>query len=417
MLSTYALFLIALVVTSSIPRARAIGSWAIALAFLAYLLYNAAVAQAATLLVLAVLSAVVLSMMYDSRIRKTLLRGAELNALTSSLIALAVIYESPTSAMVTIIAALVIVTASVIALISCHDARDSASSGIKYVAFSGLGKVLIIGGFALSSLGLWIGPLLLAIGVAIELGVFPFHAWVPDVFARGYPIGVASLSLLAELAAVVLLAKFLLAIPSPQWSIAFAILGVVSMVVGAATAAVATTVGRILAYSTIAHSGIVISAVYISTQSVARTEPLAAALMLALADGIAKAGLFTSLIEEGRSEIPAVAIGGTRTYMGILAGISLLSLLGLPPLLGFWPKFVIFIYAVGLGTLAGWAIAISIVISSGILAVAYLKLIRLYATYSSNANTTLMVSAFSLVVLGVLSSTVLGLIAQSLYIG
>lgn len=417
MLSAYTALLIALAIVSSVPRARAVGSWVVALTFLAYLFYKIVVEQATVLLIPAIIGTITLSMMYDARIRSTLLKGAELSALTSSLVALAIVYESPPSAMVMIVAALVIITASIIALVSSSNTRDSAASGIKYAAFSGLGKVLIIGGLALSSIGLWVGPLLLTIGVIVELGAFPFHAWVPDVFARGYPIGAASLSLFAELAVVVLLSKFFLTMPAAQWSLALAVLGVISMLLGAATAAVATTVGRILAYSTIAHSGIIISAIYISAQSVDKVGPLTAALILVLADGIAKAGLFTLLTEGGHSEVPSAVLGGVRTYLGIAAGIAILSLLGLPPLLGFWPKFVIFFFAVGLGTAIGWAIAVSIVMSSGLLAVAYLRLIRVYATYRSNANTTIMISAFALVALGVLCQWVLVEVFASMLAG
>ncbi len=190
-------------------------------------------------------------------------------------------------------------------------------TAVKYVTFMVMATVLFI--FGLLNLNDVVGKVAFIIGLSLEIGVAPFHIWVPDVFEEGDPVTVSIIASLAKFVPVLIAFRVL----SPDIvtiSFLFA-LSTVSMFIGNVGALTSGKAERILSYSTIANMGYV-------TSALASFNPVgfAGAFIQLLANSFAKIGFFTAL-KDGASRI--------QTY------ILSFSMIGVPPLLGFWGKFFI----------------------------------------------------------------------------
>ncbi|MDH5319389.1 MAG: NADH-quinone oxidoreductase subunit N, partial [Nitrospira sp.] len=111
---------------------------------------------------------------------------------------------------------------------------------------------------------LWLGGLILVlVGIALKLGLAPFHMWVPDVY-QGAPTPITTyLATVSKAAVVALLLRFATEVglfELPPVVHLFSLLAVVSMVTGNVLALLQENVKRLLAYSSIAHFGYVLVA-------------------------------------------------------------------------------------------------------------------------------------------------------------
>ena len=126
--------------------------------------------------------------------------------------------------------------------------RENVEGAVKYLVFSGIGKVLIVAGYVIAVSGWWQGAYLLVLGFLFELGIVPFHAWVVDAYALGTPRGVAALTAFSKLTALyVLLAIFrqLGGVPSHIGAVAL-IVALASMLVANVAGLTAKTLGRVM---------------------------------------------------------------------------------------------------------------------------------------------------------------------------
>lgn len=184
-------------------------------------------------------------------------------------------------------------------------------------SLEGFFRYLVVSTFASSFLFIGLGQRSTAMGeafilmaVALELGVAPMFLWVPDVYGRTHPAGLAILASLPKLSATFAL----LAIRPETPAVLFYALGALSMAVGNLGALTSVEPRRILAYSTVTHTGFAIFIYPIAPE---------VTLALVLADAFGKMGLFYAL--------------NTGTYRWTTR-ILVLHQIGLPPLFGFWPK-------------------------------------------------------------------------------
>ncbi len=236
----------------------------------------------------------------------------------------------------------------VLILLSDDVKPDTA---VKYITFMVLATVLFI--FGLINLNTVIGKVLFLIGLSLEVGIAPLHIWVPDVFEEGDPVTVAVIASLAKFIPF-LIAFRVLSLDEITFAFIFA-LSVLSMVIGNVGALTSNKPQRILAYSTIANMGYVASAL-------ATSSPIgfAGAFIQLLANSAGKIGFFTAL-KDGANRI--------QTY--ILA----FSMIGVPPLLGFWGKFFILLSLLKSNLLI---LAIILVINSVVSVPYYVRLAGMY---------------------------------------
>jgi NADH-quinone oxidoreductase subunit N len=196
---------------------------------------------------------------------------------------------------------------------------------------------------------------LLIIGMGFKISAVPFHMWAPDVY-DGSPTPVAGfMATGVKAAAFAALVRLLWeAFPSaiPLWQPVIAALAIASMVVGNLVALAQRSLKRMLAYSSIAHAGYMLVAVWSGTQAGA-----GAVLLYLLAYGLttlASFGFLTALGRGGEREVTYDDIAGlapARPWVALGLSVCMLSLLGFPGTVGFIGKWYILTATVSEGQL------------------------------------------------------------------
>jgi len=204
-----------------------------------------------------------------------------------------------------------------------------------------------------SSTLLLIGVALLVVGFGFKVAAAPFHVWTPDVYEGAPTTITAFMAVGVKAAAFAAFARVFLVTLGPihaEWQGILWVLAVLTMTVGNVTALVQNNIKRMLAYSSIAHAG------YLLVAMVAGKDLGGAALMYYLvAYGLMNLGAFGVVLAVGRKGEPNeefsdyAGLGFRYPALGMAMTIFMLSLTGVPPLVGFIGKFYIFSAAVKAG--------------------------------------------------------------------
>ena len=230
-----------------------------------------------------------------------------------------------------------------------------------------------------------LGIVMMIAGLGFKMAVVPFHMWVPDVYEGSPTTITAYLSVGSKAAGFALVLRvFFSAFGSPDWlsydwGMTFAVISVVSMIVGNVAAIPQSNIKRMLGYSSIAQAGYLM--VGLATMGVARyTDTLgqSGVLFFLVSYALTNLGAFIAIIaitnKLGSDQIPEFAGMGKRAPILALAlTLCLVSLIGMPPAVGFMAKFYIFNGAVQNGLL--WLVIIA-VINSVISAYYYLRVVK-----------------------------------------
>jgi NADH-quinone oxidoreductase subunit N len=186
---------------------------------------------------------------------------------------------------------------------------------------------------------------LLLIGMGFKISAVPFHMWAPDVY-DGSPTPVSGfMATGVKAAAFAALVRVLMeAFPNAiaLWQPVIAALAIASMVVGNLVALAQRSLKRMLAYSSIAHAGYMLVAVWTGTLSGA-----GAVLLYLLAYGLttlASFGLLTALGRGGERDVTYDDIAGLaagRPAVAFGLSVCMLSLVGFPGTVGFIGKWYI----------------------------------------------------------------------------
>ncbi len=233
-----------------------------------------------------------------------------------------------------------------------------------------------------------IGMGLLLVGYGFKLALVPFHMWTPDVY-QGAPTSVtAFMSVATKTAAFVSLIRVLAAVSSAErpWLLALAGLAVVTMTLGNLAALRQTSLKRMLAYSSIAHAG------YVLTGLAAGNERgFEGALYYLIAYTFMNLGAFAviqAVQRRDRNDVTTEDVTGLsarRPALALLMAVFMFALTGMPPLAGFFGKLYVFSGAVE-GGLA-W-LAVVGVLNSAIAAYYYLRItVLMYMGGSAPATT------------------------------
>ena len=224
---------------------------------------------------------------------------------------------------------------------------------------------------------LWLGGLILVlVGIALKLGLAPFHMWVPDVY-QGAPTPItAYLATVSKAAVVALLLRFATEVgllDLPPVVHLFSLLAVVSMVTGNVLALLQENVKRLLAYSSIAHFGYVLVALLAGGPPAA--EAVTFYVIVYCAMSLGAFGVVTVYSSEGGDKNRFEDYQGlfwTRPWLAAMLALSLLSLAGIPVTAGFIGKF----YAIAAGVDAGlWWLVLALISNSVVSLYYYLRLI------------------------------------------
>jgi NADH-quinone oxidoreductase subunit N len=225
---------------------------------------------------------------------------------------------------------------------------------------------------------------MLTVGSTFKAAAVPFHFWTPDAY-QGAPTPITGfLSVGPKLGAFALLVRLFVdgfGASGADWYGAMAVLAVVTMTGGNIVALMQTNVKRMLAYSSIAHTGYILAALAAfahTANRAARGEAIQSILFYVLGYGVMNIAAFSVV---GMLQRDARRFGGLNAFAG-LAGrapamaaamaILLLSLTGIPPTVGFFAKLYVLVATVDAGV--GW-LAVAIALNAALAAFYYLRVI------------------------------------------
>ncbi len=275
----------------------------------------------------------------------------------------------------------------------------SAEAGLKYFVLGALASGILLFGMSLTygfagttsfaginhaldaglSQGALFGIVFMLAGLAFKISAVPFHMWTPDVY-EGAPTPVtmffASAPKVAALALTMRVTLVAFAGQAEAWQQIIIFAALASIVVGALGAIGQKNIKRLLAYSSINNVGFVLIGL------AAATPQGAAAMLVYLAIYVAMTvGGFVAVLmlkdADGNPVEDIADLAGLSRHRKVLAAclaMIMFSLAGIPPLFGFWGKFVVFQAAVQAGLVPLAAIGIA---ASVIGAFYYLKIVKI----------------------------------------
>ncbi len=196
-----------------------------------------------------------------------------------------------------------------------------------------------------------IGVVLVLAGFGFKITVIPFHLWAPDTY-EGAPTPITALLATGskKMGFAVLLKIFFVGLIAlkMQWAPIFGVLAVLTMTMGNLMALAQSSVKRMLAYSSIAQAGYILIAFPVATQ-----YGLAGGLFHIVTHSVMTVGAFlvvAAVSGNERDDFPLFAgLSQRQPFLAVSMAVFMLSLAGIPPLVGFQSKFVLFSSAVQAG--------------------------------------------------------------------
>ena len=276
----------------------------------------------------------------------------------------------------------------------------SSEAGLKYFVLGALASGILLYGITLvygfsgstsfgiihevlagqheRSLGILFGLVFILSGLAFKIAAVPFHMWTPDVY-EGAPTPVAAFfSAAPKAAALGLLVRVLVGAFGPMqvdWQQIIVFLSIASMGLGAVGAIGQTNVKRLLAYSSIANIGFALVGLAAANPQGIEALLFYTAVYLAMTLGSFLVVLQLRRADGSPVELLSDMSGLSKVRPGLAAALAvfMFSLAGIPPLLGFWPKFAVFQAAVGAGLIP---LALIGFVTSVVAAYYYLRLVK-----------------------------------------
>jgi NADH-quinone oxidoreductase subunit N len=276
------------------------------------------------------------------------------------------------------------------------ERATSLEAGLKYLIVGGFGSAVLLFGSALvyGSTGvlgfseiaaadagddafLVAGLAMMIAGLAFKVSAAPFHMWTPDVY-QGAPSAVtAFMAAATKIAALAVLFRLLVtAFPqeSEIWTIAIAVLAVISLAWGNLAALAQSDVKRLLAYSSISHAGFLLIAVAAGTERGA--ESMLFYLMPYAAMSVGAFGIVAARERELGKEVrleDLAGLGWERPFYGVALWVFMLGMAGFPLTGGFFGKLFVFSAAYDAGD---WWLVIVGVAATALSLGYYLNVVR-----------------------------------------
>jgi NADH-quinone oxidoreductase subunit N len=278
-----------------------------------------------------------------------------------------------------------------------NDER-SAEAGLKYFILGALASGILLFGMSLTygftgttgfvgisaaldaglSMGALFGVVFVLAGLAFKIAAVPFHMWTPDVY-EGAPTPVTTFFATApKVAALALTMRVALEAFGDQadaWRQIVIFAALASIVVGALGAIGQKNIKRLMAYSSINNVGFILIGLACATVDGASAMLVYLAIYVAMTLGGFVAILM--LTDENGEPVEAIAdiagLSRTRPLLALALAMVMFSLAGIPPLFGFWGKFVVFQAAVAANLVPLAAIGIA---ASVIGAFYYIKIVK-----------------------------------------
>jgi NADH-quinone oxidoreductase subunit N len=281
-----------------------------------------------------------------------------------------------------------------------RDSDLSTEAGLKYFVLGALASGMLLYGASLvygfagstnfdtlaqlfanggtASVGLVVGIVFIAVGLAFKCSAVPFHMWTPDVY-QGAPTPVtAFFSVAPKTAAIVLFVRVMV---GPfgglvtEWRQVIWFIAVASMLLGAFAAINQRNIKRLMAYSSIGHVGYALIGLAAGTPAGVRGVLVYMAIYLFM--NIGTFAVILCMKRDGRmiEQIDDLAgLSRTQPALALALAIFMFSMAGIPPLAGFFAKIYVFLAAIDAGL---YALAVIGVLASVVGAYYYLRIVKL----------------------------------------
>ena len=279
-----------------------------------------------------------------------------------------------------------------------RDSGKATEAGLKYFVLGALSSGMLLYGASLvygftghtqlneiaqavalgeRSAGIVFGLVFLLAGIAFKISAVPFHMWTPDVY-EGAPTPVTAFFASApKVAAMALLIRIVFDAFEPiasDWQQVVIFISIASMVLASFAAIGQSNLKRLLAYSSIGHVGFAL--VGLSAGSLVGVEGVAIYMAIYLAMTI---GTFACILalrnEDGYVETidDLAGLARTRPFVAAILALFMFSLVGLPPLAGFFAKWQVFLAAIEAQL---FVLAVIGMLASAVSAFYYLRVIK-----------------------------------------
>ena len=242
------------------------------------------------------------------------------------------------------------------------------------LSISGIAQAIAAG--AGNNIFVLLGILFISVGLLFKISAVPFHSWTPDVY-QGAPTPItgfmAACTKVAAFGAILRMFYVGFADVYTEWRPIITTIAVITMIFGSVVAITQRDIKRMLAYSSIAHAGFLLTGVVALNK-----DGLAAALFYLFAYGMATIAAFgiISLIRNSAGEVTDlnnwVGLGKRSPLIAGAFAFLLLSFAGIPLTSGFVGKFAIFSAAYQSGNIG---LVVVGVLSSAIAAFFYIRVI------------------------------------------
>src|SRR5690606_20431913 len=279
-----------------------------------------------------------------------------------------------------------------------RDSAKATEAGLKYFVLGALSSGMLLYGASLiygftghtqlteiaqavamgdRNVGVIFGLVFLLSGIAFKISAVPFHMWTPDVY-EGAPTPVTAFFASApKVAAMALLIRIVFDAFEPiarDWQQVVIFISIASMVLASFAAIGQNNLKRLLAYSSIGHVGFAL--VGLSAGSLVGDEGVAIYMAIYLAMTI---GTFACILalrnEDGYVETidDLAGVAQSRPFVAAVLALFMFSLVGLPPLAGFFAKWQVFLAAIEAQL---FVLAVIGVLASAVSAFYYLRIVK-----------------------------------------
>jgi NADH-quinone oxidoreductase subunit N len=243
-------------------------------------------------------------------------------------------------------------------------------------AFDGIANAVTQG--ERPGVGLVFGLVFMMAGFAFKVSAVPFHMWTPDVY-EGAPTPITAFFAAApKLAAMALFVRVMVdAFPNavPAWQQIVTFIAIASMLLGAFAAIGQTNIKRLLAYSSIANMGFALVGLAAGTEEGIRGVLVYMIVYLFMTIGTFAVVLSMRTRQQGMVEDVDQLAGLSKKspLMAALLAVMMFSLIGLPPLAGFFGKYLVFLAAINANL---FPLAVIGMLSSAVGAYYYLRIVK-----------------------------------------
>ncbi|MBS3957295.1 MAG: NADH-quinone oxidoreductase subunit N [Clostridiales bacterium] len=212
--------------------------------------------------------------------------------------------------------------------------------------------------------------MLTLVGMFAKMSAAPFHYWAPDAYAGASAASVAFVSTVPKIAGIAVMARLLAEIAGDVagLTIVLAVVAVASMALGNLAALPQPDIRRLMAYSGVAHTGYLFMALAPDTAA-----GYGAAVFYSVAYAVPSMAIMLIAAEEGSAVADLGQLGTRRPVAAWSMVVWLVSLIGIPPLAGFFGKLGLFASALSAGLT--WLVVIG-VLASVVSAGYYFRVVR-----------------------------------------